>query len=55
MTVSDKNTETILSVLAEYIRDQKTEIFLKDVEISRLNERVAALEGKLKEQDHGKS
>ena len=54
MTVSDKNTETILSTLAEYIRDQKTEIFLKDVEISRLKERVAELEGKLEEAKHDK-
>ena len=46
MMMSDKNTETILDVLAEYIRDQKTEIFLKNIEIERLKERLAALEGK---------
>jgi hypothetical protein len=55
MTVGDKNTETILSVLAEYIRDQKTEIFLKDIENERLKERVAGLEKKLKEANDGKN
>lgn len=45
MTISDRNTETVLEALAERIRDLKTDIFLKDIEIERLKERVAALEG----------
>lgn len=53
MMMSDKNTETILDVLAEYIRDQKTEIFLKNIEIERLKEKNAELEKKLKEAEHG--
>ena len=46
MTISDRNTETVLEALAERIRDLKMDIYLKDSEIARLKERLAALEGK---------
>jgi hypothetical protein len=46
MTISDRNTETVLEALAERIRALKTDIFLKDMEIERLKGIVADLEGK---------
>lgn len=53
MTISDRNTETVLEALAERIRELKTDIFLKDIEIERHKERIAGLEKKLEEAQNG--
>ena len=53
MTISDRNTETVLEALAERIRDLKSELFCKNIEIERHKERVAALEKKLEEAQNG--
>ena len=53
MTISNKNTETILEALAERIRDLKMDIYLKDSEISRLKEKNEELSKALKEAEYG--
>jgi hypothetical protein len=53
--MNEKNTVTILEAIAEGIRSMQTDIFLKDMEIERLRNRVAELEDKLGERKDDKN
>lgn len=53
MIIKEKHMETVLEALAERICELKTDVFLKDAEISTLREKNAELEKKLKEAGHG--
>lgn len=53
--MNEKNMVTILETLAKGIQELETGVFLKDMEIERLRNRVAELEDKLWERKDDKN